>query len=217
MSEPNAPAETKKRTADSIEKLQRLVEGMSAEDRDKLQRAGVVIPTGSLQSVSDDTFKWGVRCTACNQIALYLIGDSWTVDGIETDMPPPVPHHAIMWTQKLPPHEINRRDPRCQCCGAPVPLNSDGSFSRERHRIVLVGDFESSRDASFDRKNVRETLKRVASGSGSIEGVGAFDRDYVAKDEPASQTLTRQRGDGVVRDIETVARLTGADQFGRSK
>lgn len=211
---PEVPKRKPVKQADSLEQLQALIESMTDEQREKLQRAGVAIPAGSLTSISDDTFKWGVRCTKCNQIALYFVGEKWTVNGVETDMPPPLPHNRVMWTQKLAPGDIDRHSPSCQHCGVPVALNPDGSFARERNRIVIVQEFEDGRDKSFDKKFVRETMKRVAAG-----GVAEADlsQNYNSKDEPVSVTMTRQRGESVTREIEFVAAQTGADQFGRAK
>lgn len=214
MTEPTPQAESKRKVKpDSIEQLQRLVESMTEEERDNLERAGVVIPTGSLSAVRDDVFKWGVRCTHCNKIALYLIGERWNVDGEVTEQPPPLHHSRLMWTQKLPPAEIDRGHPRCQHCGVPVALNKDGSFARERGRFVLVADFEQSRDRAYQMG--RTQAKKLEQGSAAVQqDVGDLSHDYSTPKEPVSAVIARQRGgDQSLAEIEYVAAQSGANQF----
>ena len=216
---PSLPAEPKptkrSKSDDTISQLQKLVESMSSEDRDKLERAGVVLPTGSLTAVRDERFKYGLRCTHCNRIALYFVGDSWEVDGQVTDMPPPLPHHRLMWTQELPPGEIDRHTPRCQHCAVPVTLNKDGSFARERSRVILVAEWQSSRDKSYAEG--RKEAKRREAGSATVENVEGLSTDYSTPKEPVSAVIARQRGEQTLGEIEFVAQQTGADKFGANR
>ena len=205
---PTKPKNAK--TADAIDQLQALMDGMTDEQRERLERAGVNIPLGSLSSITSDTFTWGVRCTHCNKIALYFVGDRWEHNGVELDAPPPLPHNRIMWTQQLAPSQIDRAEPRCQHCGVPVALNPDKSFMRERQRVIRISEFETSRDASFDRKFVRETLKKVAAATTDQADLS---HSYNMPDEKASETIARQRGPDAVGEVALVASMTGADQF----
>lgn len=214
MTDSNPTPEPQKRikATDAIGQLQKLVESMSDDDRDRLERAGVVLPNGSLTAVRDEKFKFGLRCTHCNQLALFFVGETWDVDGVKTDMPPPLPHHRVMWTQDLPPGEIDRHTPRCQHCGIPVALNKDGSFSRERKRIVHVADWQESRDRSFARG--RQEAKELEKGSAQVANEAQVSSDYSAPKEPVSAVIARQRGEQALGEIEFVARETGASQFG---
>lgn len=214
-----SPSPKKKRTtSDSIEQLQKLLESMSDDDREKLERAGVYLPAGSLSAVQEEAFKWGVRCTHCNQVALFIVGDQWDVDGVHTDYPPPVPHHRIMWTQAQSPDQIDRATPKCQHCQAPVTLNRDGSFSRERNRIIRLDEYGDSRtpwqkqrDAAV--KTGAKEARKLERGGAEVPGSLQFDRDYNQRDEPVSNVIARQHGDGAPAAIEAFAAATGADQF----
>lgn len=214
-----SPKKSKKSASDSIEQLQKLLESMTDDDREKLERAGIYLPAGSLTAVQEETFKWGVRCTHCNNIALFIVGDGWEVDGVHTDYPPPVPHHRIMWTQALPPDQIDRGQPKCQHCQAPVALNRDGSFSRERNRIVRMDEYGESRTPwqkqrdEAARNGAKEARKLERGGSAEIPGALDFNRDYNMRDEPVSSVIARQHGDGAPAAIEAYAAATGADQF----
>lgn len=227
MTEPTPqPVESKRkgRAPDtSIEQLQKLVEGMSQDERDRLERAGVIIPTGAISAAQDDTFKWGVRCTHCNQIALYLIGETWVVDGQKTDMPPPLPHHRLMWTQMKAPGEIDRHVPRCQHCGVPVALNRDGSFNRERDRVIRLDDWKETRSSWQQARDQsiqtgRSIARKLEAGSAQVSNESGVSSDYSTPKEPVSQVIARQRGgDHALDEIAFVAQQTGADQFGASR
>lgn len=162
---PAAPAPSKK--ADPLVGLKKLVDAMSTEQRQRCEQAGIVIPSGDISDLSTGKYTWGLRCTACNNMALFFVGKKWTLDdGAVVDEPPPLAQNRIMWTQALPPDEIDRHTPRCQHCRVTVPMNSDNSFSRERQRVQRVKEFVESRDKSHDPKFVREQTRKLTREAG---------------------------------------------------
>lgn len=197
---------------DPISQLQKLVRSMSPEDRYKLEQAGVVLPAGDLAQLRSGKHKFGVRCTMCNKVALYFVGDKWVVgepeNEIEVDEPPPLPHFRISWTQDLPPHEIDRSAPKCQHCRSLLPLNGDGSFSRERGRIVEIARWQESCAIHNNMKQVRKVFREVTKETGAYSA--EMSANYTMPDEKASATITRQRGPEAVRELEQLAQMTGA-------
>lgn len=200
--------EVVKEPQDPISELKKLVDGMTDQQRERLEQVGVFIPAGDLTRVTDGSHEWGLRCTECNKIALFFVGSKWNVNGTEHTEPPILPHYKIAWTQHLPPSEIDRNTPRCQHCGCVIPLNGDDSFSRERFRIQRIDAWQASRDKSFERSNVR----RVVSEATKDTGVHAAElsTNYNLPDEPVSNVIERQRGEGALQELEMVAEATGA-------
>lgn len=205
MSKPTTPKDVQTRK-DPIEELTRIVDGMSQEEREALLQAGIVIPAGDLSKIGTGEFTWGLRCTHCNSIALFFVGDRWMLDdGSVVDEPPPLPKHRIAWTQDLSPDEIDRHEPRCQKCGVTVPLNSDDTFCRDRHRIQRVAEFIASRDRSRDPKTVRKLVKELTKETGSYE----VSASYTKPDEPVSKVIERQQGEGSLQQLDALATQTG--------
>lgn len=205
---PSKPDIEKKVEVDPISELKRLVDGMTPSQRERLEQVGVFIPAGDLTRVAEGFHEWGLRCTECNRIALFFVGSKWSVDGIEHSEPPVLPHYKIAWTQHLPPSEIDRNAPRCQYCGCSVPLNSDDSFNRDRGRLQRIAEWEHSRDRSFDRQNVRRVVSQATKDTGAH--AAEVSANYNLPDEPVSNVIERQRGEGALQELEMVAEATGA-------
>lgn len=196
---------------DTVQQLQKLVDAMAPEERERLERLGVALPRGDLESALRGHFKYGIRCTQCNNVALFFVGDSWKLeDGSSVDYPPGVAHNKIAWTQELPASEIDRHSPRCQHCKAPVPLNPDDSFRRDRGRIVEVGRFHAERDAAIEPKKLRQFRQDVArGGGGQIEVAASYDKP----DQQVSAKIAEQRGGPTaLKEIEQIADITGVTE-----
>ena len=200
---------TVKKPSDSILKLQKLVESMSPDEREALAQSGVNIPSGDLQAIAQRKFKFGLRCTHCNHISLYFVGEQWDIEGQPFDYPPAVAHWRVLWTQDLPPHEIDRSEPKCQNCRVPVPLNSDDSFRRDRKRIVLVVEWEATRDKAF--KTGRKTA--LDAERGAAAHLGEIDQSYNTPNEPASKAIERLGLVNSTAELEHVAQASGAAAF----
>ena len=206
--------------AERIKKVQSAISELEEEERQDLERMGCIMPQGNLHAALEKKYKFGLRCAECNQVALYFVGDRWRIGDDEwTDIPPGLPHNQISWTQHLPLAQIDRITPRCQHCKRDVPLNPDGSFSRERQRIIgldkegnLITDIESwerSRDQSYDRKTVQALMSSVNKGlaANPVDGTGAS-HNYNLPDRPVSAVL-EEKQPGITREIELVAGRTG--------
>lgn len=203
------PPKAKTKDQADLENLQKLVNQMSPATRDKLARAGVTIPEGDITSLANSQYKWGYRCTKCNKIALYFVGDRWTMHGKVHDVPPQLPHYEIAWTQNLPPSEISRNAPDCQHCRAPLPLNADDSFDRARQRIVNLTEWQESRDVRYDSQAARKTVGEAAKVAATADK--ALSGSYNLPKEKASETINRLAGgENVAGQIELVAAETGA-------
>jgi hypothetical protein len=198
------------REKSTIEQLQKIVNGMTQQERDRLSGLGINIPQGDVTAALQNKFKFGVRCTECNKVALFFVGEEWTMpNGEVVDIPPPLPHNQILWSQTLPPHQIDRVSPKCQNCGVPVALEASGSFRRDRNRIIRIEQFEQSRDASYDRKRLQDFKREVATGgAGQVELPSNYDKGR----EPVSRVIERQRGDGSLQELEFIAKATGLDE-----
>lgn len=193
-----------------LEALKKVVDEMSTEDRQALRQAGVVVPSGDISQLATGDFTWGLRCTHCNQIALYFVGDSWEGHGGQRhDRPPAVPHREIMWTQLIPPDQIDRNEPRCQHCGVTLPLMPNGAFATSRNRIQRVADFEASRDKSRDPSHVRETVKKLTAETGQYSAEMSANYDLRSATGPVSKVIEARMGQGSLDTIEKVAEATG--------
>lgn len=202
--------------ASKIDRLQELVDDMSPADRERMAQMGMVVPDADVREALAGIYKWGVRCSECNKVGLYFIGDRWRDgQGGTVDVPPGVPHNRIAWTQTaIQSQFIDRVTPRCQHCRVDLPLNPDGSFNRARGRIVPVKDFEDARDKSFDRKAVQALQSRVNKGLAENPEAGAqgYSANYNTRDERVSETIEAGRP-GAMRDIEYVAAHGGLNEF----
>jgi len=199
-----------KKVDDALKGLQKHLDAMTPEMRESLEQAGLTLPSGDISAIATKDFKYGVRCTHCNKVALYFVGTSWTMHGEVVDYPPPLPHNRIMWTQLRDPSEIDRHTPRCQHCDAPVALQADGSFDRRRTRIVVVNEFETKRDESNRRENVRAAIKK-AQGDVGADAMN-LSQSYSLPDEPVSKMLDRKNGEGFSKQLEAVAEATGVTE-----
>jgi hypothetical protein len=204
-----------KKDLDTLQQLQELADSPTPEQRERFLGLGMNVPQGDMTNALLGRFKFGVRCTFCNQIALYFVGDEWVMeDGTVLDLPPPMPHTAIAWTQNLPPNKINRHAPQCQHCANPVPLDGGGTFRRDRGRIVEVGLFEQSRDKAYERKRLRDFKKEVDSGGG---GIIDLPTSYDEARRPVSTVIAAQRGEGALKEIEFLAEATGVKELLQGK
>lgn len=208
-------ATLKQSSNEQIRKLQDVFEGLTPETRETLARAGVTVPEGDIEAIVQGKHKYGLRCTQCQRIALYFVGDTWTIDGIVYDEPPPVPHRRVAWTQNLPSHEIDRNEPRCQHCKVPVPLQPDGSFMRDR-RLTLMEKWNDSRDQRYDKAKAKDVVKQATKIASQVPkelaptGVGT--ENFNASDRPVSQVIAEQRGVNVLPQIEAIAAASGVTQ-----
>jgi hypothetical protein len=211
------------KSAAAIAELQKVFNRLSPEARDNLARAGVTIPQGDISALSTGKYKFGLRCTKCNKVALYFVGTEWELRGEKHEMPPPMPHYEIAWTQHLPPSEIDRHEPRCQHCGVVLPRQQSGAFdygnqllnsdsATGRSKLVLVEEFESSRDKAFDRSYVQKFRRERDKGPGSVDAAG-ISHDYVQKPKPASEVIDEKFGEGTADRLEQVAQSTGVAEY----
>lgn len=197
----------------AIEELQKLLQRLSPEERDQMAQAGVTVPTGDITAIIKREYKWGLLCRQCGNLALFFLGDSWEVDGITYDQPPALPHNRIAWTQHLPPSDIDRHEPRCQCCGVPVTVNSGGGFEYANKRLVRLADWDQSRDVRYNRAEAQRVNTAASKGTGAVQGAG--DTDFRLRDTPASATMDKQRGEGFSQQLEQFAEQSGAADFAR--
>jgi len=211
---------------DNIEQLRKLTDSLTPEQRERMSSLGIVVPEGDIASALEGRYKFGVRCTHCNKVALYFVGDQWTLENGEVvHEPPPLPHTKIAWTQDLPASQINRHDPTCQHCGVQVPTEGAGQFRRNRGRIVQIDLWTESRDKAFDRKALAAFKKHVNSGGGSVVDLPA---SYDQKGQRSSEVLDSDRplavfdhasdpnfqlpagrGEGTTKELEFLADVTG--------
>lgn len=207
---PSRPAEDVSRLGDILGRLQTL----TPEERDLLSRHGVNVPQGDLEGVITGRHKWGLRCTKCNQVGLYFLGTSWEFNGEQLDAPPAIHHTQLAWMQNLPPSEIDRHEPRCQHCQNRLPLTQSGAFDYgrvigdgTRSKLVIVDDFEASRDKAFDRKSLRAFRREVSKQTASSSVV--VDNDYSKKRTPISKTIDEQNGEGYAEQVGAAAEAAG--------
>lgn len=156
----------KDQTEDALEKLKALVFNMKPEVQEELARLGVTLPAGDISAAVQGRFKWGLRCTKCNCVALYFVGDKFVDLTTHTEYDEPPTHLTIQqlpWTQRLPADQIDRSNPRCQSCGVPVEKESENKFRFVR-RLVQVDHFIGSRDLSFSKKRLAELKRQIDSG-----------------------------------------------------
>lgn len=205
--------QAERRFAGKIDQLQDILSGLSPKERERAAQMGMVVPDGDVRPALAGRFKWGVRCTDCNQMALVFVGDKWKWGNETIDYPPGLPHNQISWMQPLlQPHEIDRQTPRCQHCRRDIPLNSDGSFNRDRKRIVQVAKFEASRDKSYSRSERDRLRERVNTGLADGALAEGYSANYNTKDRPVSETIEESRP-GALADIEHVAERGGLNEF----
>jgi len=206
---PSQPAKDVSRLGDILGRLQTL----TPEERDLMSRHGVNVPQGNLEGIITGGHKWGLRCTKCNQVALYFLGTEWEFMGNTYDQPPAIHHSQLAWMQNLHPSQIDRHEPRCQHCGNRLPLMQSGAFDYGRvvgdgrSKLVLVADFEASRDAAFDRKALRQFRRQVSKETASSSVV--VDNDYSQKRTPISKTIDEQHGEGYAEQVGKVAEALG--------
>lgn len=202
--------------ASKIDKLQELVSDLSPADRERMAQMGMVVPDADVRDALAGIYTWGVRCTECNKVGLYFIGDKWRDgQGGTVSEPPGLPHNRIAWTQTAVQSQfIDRNVPRCQHCRVDLPLNPDLSFNRARGRIVRVKSFEASRDKSFSRQEVQALQSRVNKGLAENPEAGAqgYSANYNTRDIPVSQQIEAGRP-GAMRDIEHIAAVAGLNEF----
>jgi len=211
------PAPQKPQPGANIARLQKLYEELPETDRERLAQAGVAIPLGDLSAIATGDHKWGLRCTKCNKVALYFIGTEWMFGEEKVDVPPALPE--IAWTQHLHPDQIDRHSPRCQHCGVVLPKLASGAFdygrellsaSSGRSRLVIVKDFQLSRDKSFDKKNLRALKREINSKSVDASGISAH---YNLEPREPSKVLDATHGVGFSKQLEEVAQATGAADY----
>lgn len=198
----------------AIADLQKVIARMTPDEKQALRRAGMPVPHGDISQIANNHFKWGVRCSKCNKVGLYLIGERWTFQDIETDVPPAMPHDEIMWTQLIPDSEIDRHTPRCQHCKHPIALNMDGSFERSRGRIVKVVEFEAARDEANDYRTIRARVAKLERLQPEVSSLATeISQNYNSPDEKASKTIDKRFGDGAAQELEQLAQASGAADF----
>lgn len=206
---PTRPAADVSKLGDILGRLQEL----TPEERDLLSRHGVNVPQGNLEGVITGQHKWGLRCTKCNHIGLYFLGTEWTYQGNKYDQPPAIHHTQLAWMQELHPSQIDRHEPRCQHCGNTMTLTQSGAFDYGsvvgdgRSKLVVVADFEASRDQAFDRKALRQFRRTVSKQTASSSVVVA--NDYGLPKTPISKTIDEQHGEGYAEQVGKVAEALG--------
>lgn len=187
------------RAAEAVAQLQKLIGSFDAETQHKLAQLGTVLPGGDVASAIEGKFSWGIRCVRCNDIALFFVGTRFIDLNNNAEYDEPQPHmkvHQLPWTQNLPADQIDRRDPRCQCCGAFVEKEGPDCFRFTRGRLVRVDEFRASRDDSYDKKKLR-ALKRAVDAIGDMavdqDGKSAVIRDSINRTslENISKVLER--------------------------
>lgn len=202
-----------RRFADKIDRLQDILSGLSPKERERAAQMGMVVPDGDVRPAMAGRFKWGVRCTECNQVALVFVGDKWKYGGEVVSEPPGLPHNRISWMQPaLQSHEIDRMTPRCQYCRRDIPLNSDGSFNRDRGRIINVSKFLDARDKSYSREERDKLRRKVNTGLADGALAEGYSANYNTPDRPVSETIEEARP-GALADIEHVADRGGLNEF----
>lgn len=213
MTDSNTPVQktgknTLRSEVSAVHKLAALIDQLTPEQQLELDRVGVRIPGGDLTAAMEGRYKYGVRCTQCNKVALMFVGDKWRdPEGGERTLPPLYLHHSrVAWTQDLPTEKINRNAPTCQSCGHPVALNQDGSFRSDRGRIIIIQDYIDGRDKVYSKKYLDDFRKKVAEGDGPAVEVSS---DYTQKDRPVSEVIREQRGSGALQELEHIAQATG--------
>lgn len=224
---PAAPAETvakaePDRAAEAVAQLQKLIATFDPETQHKLAQLGTVLPGGDVASAIAGKFTWGIRCARCNDIALYFVGTKFIDLNNNAEYDEPQPHmkiHQLPWTQNLPADQIDRRDPRCQCCGAFVEKEGPECFRFTRQRLVRVDEFRASRDDSYDKKKLR-ALKRavdaMADMASRADGKTDVIKDSInrASLESISKLLERTNP-AALREMEAVdAQLMAAGKGG---
>lgn len=219
------PTDTKAQQA--IQELQKVFSKLTPENRESLARAGVTIPQGDLSSIVTGKYKFGLRCTKCNKVGLYFVGTEWEIRGEKVEVPPALPHWEIAWTQHLAPSDIDRHEPRCQHCQVVLPLQQSGAFDygnqllgggngTDRSKLVIVEEFEASRDRAYDRKNVREYRRKRDQGPGDISQAGVSS-DYNANQRKVSDVINEKFGEGTAERLDKVAAETGVADYVPSK
>lgn len=198
---PDPKLELKQRdnsTAKAVEKMQQTIAKLDPDTQEALARLGVRIPGGDITAALEGRHSWGLRCTKCNEIALYFVGTEFIDLNNNQVYDEPKSHmqiDQIPWTQNLPASEIDRSTPKCQSCHHPVERTGENCFNFQR-RLVRLDGWVASRDASFDRKALSELRNRVANTPDVVvgqDGVGRpiVDRINTSNLEAASAVLAR--------------------------
>ncbi len=192
-----------------IGQLAEIAARATPEQRQLLQRLGVALPEVDMAKAAAGQHQLGLRCSKCNEIALYFIGTKFQdVNGTWHDEPQPgMQTHQVPWTQDLPADQINRRRPQCQCCHQRVPLEGDGSFRiRDRgtvSRVVEVKTWRQSRDQSFDKAKIRKLMAQMKMPPDVPVG------EQPARQEQMSETIERMFGKEAVNAINLIGQRLG--------
>lgn len=202
----------------TLQELADVARKLTAEDRQALARAGVVIP-----AVSADGFggknRCGYRCKYCGQIALEFVGDRFFDDnGEEVALPPT--HQTIdqiAWCQPLRhPSEINRSRPLCQNCGSIVVLHGRNFILKY---IVEIDTYLSGRDKAYremrSKRGRRDAPLAVTNPDGSpVRMSQSYDADdQKLLEGTALPTQINKRTSEQVSAINQVAAETDLMQF----
>lgn len=203
-----APAEPQATLKEAITQIASIAEKLSPEQREQLRRLGVDVPAADMTKAAAGEHVLGLRCSKCNDIALYFIGTTFRdVNGVMHDEPQPgMQTHEVAWTQDMPSEKIDRRRPQCQNCHARVPLEGDGSFRvRDRgtfSRLVKVKEWRGSRDLANNRAHIREQLR----GKDKVPA-GIQVSDEKPWKEDMSATLARIGKDGQTSEGEPAPQI----------
>jgi len=161
------PDQGEDKTAEALDQLQKILHGLPAAVQEKMARLGVVLPAGNVREAVEGVYKYGLRCTQCNHIALYFVGTQFPDMNNDEVFDEPKPHmrtDQIAWTQDLPADKIDRVRPRCQHCSHRIEITGAGCFRMDR-RLQLLKDWESTRDKSYSRSSLDKLRKKMAGAS----------------------------------------------------
>lgn len=209
------------KTVDNLKNLKAMLAGLSQEEREQMARLGVAVPSGDIEAAVRGEYTFGLRCTQCNEMALYFVGDKFldVATGVEYDAPQAwMTVQQLTWTQHLPSEEINRNSPQCQNCGHAVELQGNGSFRFDR-RLTRLDSWKASRDAAYSRRALQELRRKVNSLGDAVQmpdGRVVQLSDQVRRDvvsELASQVIARTNPQAL-KDIAQVEQLLGGDLLG---
>lgn len=206
-----APPPTARKTADFLKQLEDLIRSADHDTQQALKRLGTVLPVGDVKAALEGRFKFGLRCQKCNQVALYFVGDQFLDLNNNEQYDRPQPHMKISeltWTQNLPADEIDRRDPRCQCCKAFVEKEGTDRFRFSRtgspaSLVVEVDEFVRTRDASYDKKNL-QAFKRLVDKMGD---------SYVTNEKGESVSIKDFLNGKQIEKISDVIKQLNPDGF----
>ena len=133
-----------------VTKIIELASQLSPEERQELTASGFVMPD---VRPKDDAVRFGYRCKTCNGIGLEFIGSAFVDhEGNEiATVPVTVSCESVPWQQsRLPSGKVNRRNPKCQCCGADIYLSRYRFIPRY---VVMIEEYEAAKEDERKRIN----------------------------------------------------------------